>query len=174
VGERLVVNDDSGGGVARRLPGLRGHRDHRLPDEAHRATGGQAPVHLGVRRGRLQFHEPVGQRLHLVGKQAAQVARHPLGRFGVDPHDAGVRVGRAHEDQVAEMGDRCVVAELALRLQQPVVLLAQDRLPGPGGAGLLRLRGHRATSGSTSAGSAPCGFGTSCPAVARMARTMFS
>jgi hypothetical protein len=116
-GQGLVIDDHRVGRVAGGLPGLGRHGHHRFARETSDPAGREAAVDLGVPGRPLELHVRVGQRLDLVGEQAAQVAGHPLGAGGVHPRDAGVGVGGADEHDVAEPRDRGVVTELALRLQ---------------------------------------------------------
>ena len=136
--QRLVVDLDELGGVARELARL-GHDDgDGVADEADASDGER--VVLDRRGGRRrQLEEGVCEGRHLVAGEGAVDARQGKGGGDVDRADDRVGIGRAHEVRVAHVVATDVVDEGALTLEQPPVLLAREALAGvaaPLGRGL--------------------------------------
>ena len=119
------------------------HHRHRLADMAHpigrqrqlradedrpAAGAGQLHVVAGLRHRAVRDRgKPVGEAV-LSGKDA----EHPSHRRrppGVDPHDPGMRVGRAHDRGMGLPRQAEIVAEPTRAGQQPLILLAPQRLP---------------------------------------------
>ena len=147
-GDRLVLDLDELGRVARELARLGDDGDDRLADVAHLAD--RERVVLQVRAGdRRDLEERIGQRRDLFAGQRPVDAGRLLGLRDVDRGDVRVRVRRAHEVDVAHAVPLDVVDEDALALNEAAVLLARDALALPGllgGLGLLRCDGRRAHS----------------------------
>ena len=140
--ERLVLDLDELGGVARELARLGDDRHDRLADVAHLADRERvvpdAPARLG---GDLE--ERVGEDRDLVAGQRPVDAGERERGADVDRLDPRVRVRRAHEVEVAHPVPLDVVEEDALALDEPPVLLARDALPDEPlleGRGLLARR----------------------------------
>ena len=126
VRQRLVVDLDQLGSVARELARTRDDRRDGVADVAHAADGER--VVLDVRPGgRRKLEERIGEDRDLVARERA-VDTVELERLrDVDRLDAGVRVRRAHEVDEAHLVPLDVVEEHALALDEPLVLLARDR-----------------------------------------------
>ena len=128
--ERLVVDLDELGRVARKLAGLGDDGDDGLADVAHLADGEREV--LDVRAGHARdLEERVGERRDLLARQRPVDAVDRLGRRDVDPRDVRVGVRAAHEVEVAHPVPLDVVDEDALALQEALVLLALDALAAP-------------------------------------------
>ncbi len=140
--QRLVVDLDELGGVARELARL-GHDGHdRLADVAHLADREREV--LDVRAGHARdLEERIRERRDLLAGQRPVDAVDRLGRRDVDAGDVRVRVRAAHEVEVAHSVPLDVVDEDALALQETLVLLAPDALAAPALLDLDLLRGER-------------------------------
>ena len=148
-GERLVLDLDELGGVARELARARGDHGHGIPQVAHLAHGEGVVLDLGA-RGDRELEERIGEGGHLLADEHAVDAFERLGRRNVDARDRRVRVRRAHEVDVADLVPADVVDEDSLPLYEPLVLLARNALAGEAllrGLDLLgRSRRHADTS----------------------------
>ncbi len=123
--QRLVLDLDEVGGVAGELARLGDDGDHRLAHVADLANGeGVVPDPAPGRRRQLE--EGIGQLLHLGRRQRPVHALERLGRGHVHGDDAGVRVRRADEVDVAHAVALDVVGERPLAPHEPPVLLARD------------------------------------------------
>ena len=137
--ERLVVDLDELGRVARELARLGDDRDDRLADEAHLADREREVLDVPAGHAR-DLEERIGERRDLLAGQRPVHAVHRLGRRHVDARDVRVRVRRAHEVDVAHPVPLDVVDEDALALQEALVLAPLDALAAPA---LLHLDGRR-------------------------------
>ena len=136
--DRLVLDLDELGRVARELARLGDDGDDRLADVAHLADREREV--LQVRAGhRRDLEERIGQRRDLFAGQRPVDARGRLGLRDVDRGDVRVRVRRAHEVDVAHAVPLDVVDEDALPLDETLVLLARDALALPLLGGRLDL-----------------------------------
>ena len=126
--ERVVVDLDELGGVARELARLGDDRDDGLADVAHLADRERVVPDLAARVGG-DLEERVGEDRDLVAGQRPVHARLLERRADVDRDDARMRVRRAHEVDVAHPVPLDVVEEDALTLDEAAVLLARDALP---------------------------------------------
>ena len=119
------------------VAGLVGRQQHVRSDEHVSAAGcGELHVEFGLR------HRCMRDRLYSIGQavragQHGEHARHRLGGACLDPHDARMRIGRAHHRRECFAVEAKVVGEAALAGEQPPVLLAADRMAdrAEGGAG---------------------------------------
>ena len=127
-GQRLVVDLDQLGCVARKLARGRDHSSHGVADEA-RAPDGQRVVLELTTRGRRDLEERLGEDRDLVARERAQHAGRLERRADVDREDARVGIGRAHEMDEAHVVALHVVDEHALALDEAAVLLAGNALP---------------------------------------------
>ena len=125
--ERLVLDLDELGGVARELARLGDDGDDRVADVADAADRERVVLDLVAGR-RRELEERVGQRRDLVAGQRPVDAGQRQRRRDVDRDDQRVRVRRAHEVHVAHAVPLDVVDEHALALEEPPVLLARDAL----------------------------------------------
>ena len=144
--ERLVLDDDELCGVARELARLGDDRRDRLADVAHLADRERVVLHLPARVGG-DLEERVGEDRDLVAGQRPVHTGERERRADVDRLDPGVRVGRAHEVEVAHPVALDVVEEEALALRQASILAAGDALPDEAlleGRRLGRLDGRHA------------------------------
>ena len=127
--QRLVVDDDAVGGVARGR--LRVGDDERdgLADHAHLALGQDRPLRLHGVAERIRGARHAALEPEVRGRQHLDDARHGLGRGGVDAADDGVRVRRARERGEGHAGQLDVI---------DVAALAGDQRPRPPCAGRTR------------------------------------
>ena len=127
-GQRVVLDLDELGGVAREVPGRSADSRDRLAHVPH-ATDRERVV-LDV-PARLDGHleERVGVDRDLVARDRPVDAFELERLRDVDGDDLRVAVGRADEVDVAHPVPADVVEERALPLDEPLVLLARDRLP---------------------------------------------
>ena len=143
--DRLVLDLDELGRVARKLARLGDDGDDGLADVAHLAD--RERVVLQVRaRHRRDLEERIGQRRDLLAGQRPVDARRRLRLRDVERGDVRVCVRRAHEVDEAHAVALDVVDEDALTLHEALVLLARDVLALPrlrGRLGLGRLRRDR-------------------------------
>ena len=140
--QRLVVDLDELGRVARELARLGDDRDDRLADVAHLADREREVLDVRARRAR-DLEERIGERRDLLAGQRPVDAVDRLGRRDVDARDVRVRVRAAHEVEVAHPVPLDVVDEDALALQEALVLLALDALAAPALLHLDRCRRER-------------------------------
>ena len=117
--ERLVLDLDQLGGVARELAGRRADGRDRLAHEPHLADRERVVLDLVPGRGR-HLEERIGLDRHLVARERSVDAVQRERAGDVDRDDLGVRVRRADEVHVVE--------EDPLALDEALVLLARDRL----------------------------------------------
>ena len=137
--QRLVLDLDELGGVARELARLGDDDRDRLADVPHLADGERVVLHVCARR-RRDLEERVGERRHLLADQRPVDTADRLGLRDVDRDDVRVRVRRADEVRVAHPVPLDVVDEEPLALDEPLVLLARHALAGQAAlrrAGLL-------------------------------------
>ena len=154
-GQRLVLDLDQIGGVARDL--ARGGDDgrDRLAHVPHLADRERVVLHVRA-RGSRELEERVGQDRDLVAGQRPVDAAELERLRDVDALDLRVRVRRAHEVEEAHPVPLEVVEEDALALDEAPVLLARDALARPAALGLglldderpLERRHHGGTHGS--------------------------
>ena len=162
--QRLVLDLDELGRVARELASPRSHRGDRIPDVPHLAD--REGVVLDVRAGRRrELEERIGEDRHLVAGECPVDAVELERLRDVDGLDPRMRIRRAHEVDEAHLVPLDVVEEDALALDEALVLLARDVLPDEAGLDLGLLDDERLVLGD--AGLAHC-------AAARMASTMFT
>ncbi len=140
--ERLVLDLDELGGVARQLAGGGADGGDRLAHEAHLADGERVVLDLVPRR-RRQLEERVGLDRDLVAGQRPVDAVERERCRNVDRDDLRVRVRRADEVDVAHSVPAHVVEEDPLALDEPLVLLARDRLADVALLQLDRCGGRR-------------------------------
>ncbi len=124
-GQRLVLDLDQLGRVARELARRGDDRGDRIADEARLADGEGVVLELPAGR-RRDLEERLGQDRDLVAGQRADHAGRLERRADVDRDDPRVRVGRAHEVHEAHVVALDVVDEDALALDEAAVLLARD------------------------------------------------
>ena len=139
--ERLVLDLDQLGGVARQLAGGGADGGDRLAHEAHLADRERVVLDVRARR-RRHLEEGVGLDRDLVARERPVDAVEGERAGDVDRDDLRVRVRRADEVDVAHPVPAHVVEEDPLALDEPLVLLARDRLAD---VALLQLdrRGRR-------------------------------
>ncbi len=145
-GERVVLDLDQLGGIARELARRGGHRRHRLAHVPHTADGKRVVLDQPARLdGHLEERIRVDRDL-VAGDRPVHTLE--LERLGdVDRDDLRVCVRRSHEVDVPHPVTTDVVEERPLPLHEAPVLLARDRLPDEpllerlGGLGLDRSRG---------------------------------
>ena len=160
--ERLVLDLDQLGGVARQLARLGDDGGHGLAREADLADCERVVADLAPRR-RRHLEERIRLRRDLLADQRPVHALDRLGLGDVDGHDPGVGVRRADEVDVAHAVALDVVEEDALALYEALVLLARDAR-----AGEALLRGLDLVGGDGRHA------GTSPRAAASIASTMFT
>ena len=125
--ERLVLDDDELGGVARALARVGDDGGDRLADEPRASDRERVVLHVPAGR-RRDLEERVGQERDLVpGQRPVDAGQLERGR-DVDGGDLGVRVGRADEVDEAHVVPLDVVEEDALALHEPAILLARHAL----------------------------------------------
>ena len=146
--QRIVFDLDQLGGVLGLAAALGHDRHHALAQEAHDLMGQRAArrhvgllaVGIGEHRGQGEvtaaflFHVGPGEDVDHAGRLA--------GGLGVDLHDPGMGVRRAHQHHVALPGARQIVGESAGAGQKPIVFDALDVLS-------LAEHCHHATPGSS-------------------------
>ena len=121
--QRLVLDLDELGRVARELARLGDDRDDGLADEAHLPEREGVVLDVAARHAR-DLEERIGERRDLLAGQRPVDALHRLGRGDVDARDVRVRVRRADEVEVAHPVPLDVVDEDALALEEALVLAA--------------------------------------------------
>ncbi len=127
-GERLVADDHGLRRVLGEVPVARHHHRHRFPDEA-RLVGGQRVVGRGSGDA---DGEGLGQPRHVLARDHPDHALHGEGRRHLVTQDARMRVWRAHDGRVVDVGARGeIVDEVAAAAQQPRILDALHGLPDP-------------------------------------------
>jgi hypothetical protein len=125
--ERLVLDLDELGRVARELARSRADGGDGLAHEAHLADRERVVLDLVPRR-RRHLEERVGLDCDLVAGQRPVDAVERERARDVDRDDLRVCMGRADEVDVAHPVPADVVEEDPLALDEPLVLLARDRL----------------------------------------------
>ncbi len=138
----LVFDDDRLGAVLRLRRGFADDDRHRLADMAHPVRRQQ---HLRTDKDRAatgtgQFHVVAGLRHRVVRDRRQSVggailagrdaehARHRRRRPRIDPRDPRMRVWRAHDGGIGLPRQSEIVAEPAMAGQEPLILLASQRL----------------------------------------------
>ena len=141
--QRLVDDLDAGGGVGGLRGGLRGDgcdRLSRVERPSQREDGVRAaPVDRQPRPADALQHRAV---LHVVPRDDGEHAGHRQRLARVDALDAGVGVRAADDGGVRHLRQRHIADERAAASEKAVVLEAQDRLSGVGGARVVRCRSH--------------------------------
>ena len=125
--QRLVVDLDELGGVARQFPSACHNGGDRVADVAHAADRERVVLDVRAGRGR-KLEEGIGEDRDLVAGERSVDAVQLERLRDVDGLDACVRVRRAHEVDVAHLVTLDVVEEDALALDKALVFLARDAL----------------------------------------------
>ena len=126
-GQLVVLDLDQFGGVARQLARRRAHGCDRLAHVPHATDRERVVLDVPARLDR-HLEERIRVNRDLVAGDRPVNAVELEGSGDVDRDDLRVRVGRAHEVDVAHSVPAHVVEEGALALDEPAVLLARDRL----------------------------------------------
>ena len=138
--ERLVLDDDELGRIARPLACVGDDGSDRLADEANAPDRKRVVLHMPAGWCR-DLEERVGLERDLVaGQRAVDAGQLERGR-DVDGGDPGVRVGRTDEVDETHVVPLDVVEEDPLTLHEPTVLLARHALPDESLLEGGRLRG---------------------------------
>ena len=133
--QRIDIEFDGFGGVARLRQRLGDHEGHGIADKAHLVGHQRRAVGLQQRRAvAVLQRQAAGEGVVIGGGEVGagpdpEHAGHRLGGRGVDAADDAVGVAGAHHPGIGLPRQAEIVGVFALAADQRVVFLAADRLP---------------------------------------------